>query len=138
MNMRHAGWLGCALVLALVAGCGGDDEDNDPLGGDGDGDGTTQKFACDIGSGTDQHYCYEWSWNGPANAVDAYTDVCREGGAMTVQSCPAAGKVGGCKYSVTSGNVTVTWIGWFYFGNAAENMQFCVSSGGVTATWVNP
>ena len=126
--MRIMGTLGCALVLALAA-CGGDDDG---------GNGSTQKFACDIGASTATHYCWEWSWNGPANAADSYKGVCEQGGATTVSSCPASGKVGGCKYTATSGDVTVTWIGWYYFGTAADDMQGCVGGGGVTATWVNP
>lgn len=118
------------LALALVA-CGGDDD------GTG-GTSSAQKFACDWGASTQQHYCYEWAWNGPANAADSFKGICTQNGATDVASCTATGKVGGCKYTTTSGSITVSWTGWYYFGTAAELMQACMSSGSVTATWVNP
>jgi hypothetical protein len=126
--MRASGWI--ALVLALgLGGCGGDDD------GDGGGQHT---LACDINAGTDSHACLEFNWTGPEAAADAYDDQCEQGGATTVSVCPSAGKVGGCRYTTTSGSVTVTWTNWFYFGTASELMQACMSSGGLTATWVNP
>jgi hypothetical protein len=116
--------MACALALGL-AGCGGDD-----------GDGDARRFACDVGAGTDTPACYGWSWNGPATGADAYTGVCGSaGGATPVSACPATGKVGGCRYDVSSGSHLVTWIGWFYFGTAAEGTSACVGAGG---TWVNP
>jgi hypothetical protein len=124
--MRLVGWVGC-LVLAL-GGCGDDDG----------GSGGNQQFACDIGASSSTHLCYEWNWNGPENAADAYTGVCESGGATTVSACPSAGKVGGCRYVATSGTTTVTWTNWFYFGTAQDHMPSCMSGGGITATWVNP
>jgi hypothetical protein len=125
--MRFA--IGCVLALALF-GCGGDDD-----GGNG---GQNQLFACDIGAGGSSHACYEFSWNGPANAADQFRNVCNSSGAVTVTACPASGKVGGCRYNSTSQGVTVTWTNWFYFGTAADLMQACVSQGSITAMWVNP
>ncbi len=125
----------CTLALSLAA-CGGGGSSNPDGGGGNNG---AQYFACDVGASTATHYCYEWSWNGPVTAADAYKGVCTSNGATNVSSCPSSGKVGGCKYTATSGNVTVTWTGWFYFGTAAQDMQACVSpGGGVTATWVGP
>jgi hypothetical protein len=125
-RMRQVTLLGCLLALAAM-GCGGDD-----------GGGGSHTLACDIDSSSSNHVCLEFSWNGPENAADAYSGQCEEAGANTVSACPGSGKVGGCRYTASSGTVTVTWTNWYYFGTAADLMQGCVGGGGLTATWVNP
>ena len=123
--MRLLGLVGCFLIAGI--GCGDDDT----------GSGSHQ-FACDVNSGTSSHVCLEFTWTGPENAIDPYNQQCEASGASTVSACPGAGKVGGCRYTATSGSATVTWTNWFYFGVASELMSGCVGGGGLTATWVNP
>jgi hypothetical protein len=125
--MRLIRWFGLVLAIS-IAGCGGDD-------GPGSGQHT---LSCDIGASTESHVCLDFTWTGPESAADSWDDACEQSGATTVSVCPAAGKVGGCRYSVTSEGTTVTWTNWFYYGTASELMGACMGGGGLTATWVNP